>query len=136
MENTLAIIKPDGVRRKLVGTIISRLEEKFLIRELRLKRLSRLEAEGFYVEHKEKPFFKDLIDYMTSGPVVLLVLASEGAIFKYRELMGATNPEKAAAGTLRREFALNLRENTVPRIRFPGGGPKGSEVLFWVMVNL
>ncbi len=112
MERTLAIIKPDAVGRRLVGTIVGRIEQAgFQIRALRLAHLSKREAEGFYAVHREKPFFGGLTDFMSSGPVVLMVLEAPGAISKWRDLMGATDPAKAAAGTLRREFGTSIGSN-------------------------
>jgi len=113
MEKTLAIIKPDAVERNLIGKILGRTEaEGFKIVAIKMKALSQAEAEGFYHVHKERPFFKDLTGYMSSGPVVLLVLARQNAIAEWRKLMGATNPAEAAPGTLRKEFALNIEKNS------------------------
>ena len=114
IERTLSIIKPDGLEKGVIGKIISRFEEKGLKPvAIRLQQLSQKEAEGFYAVHKERPFFKDLCKFMTSGPVVVQVLEGEGAIAKNREIMGATNPEKADAGTIRKEFATNIERNAV-----------------------
>ncbi len=113
MEQTLSIIKPDGVRRKLIGKIIARLEEHFLIEEIKLISLTKEKAEGFYFEHREKPFFRDLVNYMMSKKVVLMVLSGEDAISQYRELLGSTDPLLAKKATLRREFGLSIRENTL-----------------------
>ncbi len=114
MEKTFSIIKPDGVKRNLVGKIITKFEEKGLRPvAMRRKLLSRTEAEGFYAVHKERPFFQELVEMMTSGPVVLMVLEGENAIAKNREIMGATNPKQAAPGTIRADFALSIGENTV-----------------------
>ena len=114
IERTLSIIKPDGVRRNLVGKIIARFEEAGL-RPVAIRRhfMSRREAEGFYAVHRERGFFGELTEYMSSGPVVLMVLEGESAIAKNREVMGATNPANAAAGTIRKLFALSIGENTV-----------------------
>jgi nucleoside-diphosphate kinase len=112
MERTFAIIKPDAVARHLAGDILKRIEENGLrVVGLRLTQLSRSEAESFYSVHKERPFYKSLCDYMTSGPVIVLVLACEGAIKRWRDLMGATDPAKAAAGTIRKDFGQNVELN-------------------------
>ncbi len=114
IERTLSIIKPDGVKRNLIGQILSRFEAAGLtIVAGRLQQLSRAEAEGFYAVHKARPFFKDLVDFMISGPVFISVLEGEGAIAKNRDLMGATNPKEAAAGTIRADFAESIDANTV-----------------------
>ena len=114
MEQTFAIIKPDAVARNLVGKILERVETQgFRIVAMKRVLLNKFTAEGFYHIHKERPFFKDLTEYMCTGPVVLLVLEKEGAIKAWRELMGATNPEDAAEGTIRKEFAVNLEKNSV-----------------------
>jgi len=112
MEKTLAIIKPDAVSRGLTGDILKRIEASGLsIRALRKLHLSRAQAEMFYAVHKARPFYGDLCKYMTSGPVVVAVLGADGAIAKWRELMGATDPAKAAPGTIRREFGQNIEAN-------------------------
>ncbi|HUY28021.1 MAG TPA: nucleoside-diphosphate kinase [Candidatus Binataceae bacterium] len=112
MEKTLAIIKPDAVARGLSGDILKRIEASGLsIRALRKLHLSRAQAEQFYAVHKARPFYADLCKYMTSGPVVVAVLGADGAIAKWRELMGATDPAKAAPGTIRREFGQNIEAN-------------------------
>ncbi len=112
MERTLAIVKPDAVGRRLVGRIVSRIEDAgFTIRALRLAHLSKAEAEGFYAVHRGKPFFDGLTDFMSSGPVVLMVLESSAAIKEWRDLMGATDPAKAGEGTLRREFGISIGSN-------------------------
>jgi nucleoside-diphosphate kinase len=111
-ERTLAIIKPDAVERRLVGRIIQRIEDAgFVIRAMRRVALSRREAEGFYAVHRERPFFASLTAFMSSGPSVVLVLEAPGAIAKWRALMGATDPAKADAGTLRKEFAQSIEKN-------------------------
>ena len=113
-ERTLAIVKPDGVKNRVAGQVISRIEkEGFRIVAMRLHHLSRAEAEGFYAVHRERPFFKDLVAFMTSGPVVLMCLEREGAIAHWRETMGATDPAKAAEGTIRKQLATNIEQNTV-----------------------
>lgn len=114
VEQTLSIIKPDGTARNLVGKIVSRFEENGLrVVAMKRKWLSQREAEGFYAVHSARPFFGELVQMMTSGPVVVMVLEGENAVSKNRELMGATDPSKAAAGTLRRDFAKSIGENTV-----------------------
>ncbi len=114
MERTLAIIKPDGVGQGLIGAIISRIEQDGLkIVGMRMQHLTAREAEGFYYVHRDKPFFNDLVAYMTSGPVVLMVLSGQEAIQRWRDLMGATDPQKAAPGTIRREMGTNIERNVV-----------------------
>ena len=114
MERTLAIIKPDGVAQRCVGRVLSRVEQEgFRIAALRLVRLTRKEAEGFYAVHRERPFFASLTEFMSSGPAVVMVLEREGAIRHWREAMGATDPAKAAAGTIRKEMAANVEKNVV-----------------------
>jgi len=113
-ERTLSIIKPDGVEKGIIGRVISRFETHGLKPiAAKMKRLSRAEAEGFYAVHKARPFFNDLVAFMTSGPVVLMVLEGEGAVAKNREVMGATDPKKAAEGTIRKDFATDIEKNTV-----------------------
>lgn len=113
-ERTLSIIKPDGLEKGIIGKIVDRFETHGLKPvAMRMQQLSQKDAEGFYAVHKERPFFKDLVAFMTSGPVLLMVLEGENAILKNRELMGATNPEKANPGTLRKDFATNVEKNTV-----------------------
>jgi nucleoside-diphosphate kinase len=112
MERTFAIVKPDAVRRGLTGDIIKRIEASGLtIVALRKIHLSRADAEKFYDVHKARPFFSGLCDYMTSGPVIILVLQGEGAIGKWRQLMGATDPKKADAGTIRKDFGIDVEQN-------------------------
>jgi nucleoside-diphosphate kinase len=112
MERTFAIIKPDAVERRLVGKILARIEDTgFTIRGMRLQHLSKKEAEGFYAVHRERPFFGGLTDFMSSGPCVLLALEAPDAIKKWRSLMGATDPGKADAGTLRKEFGSSIERN-------------------------
>ena len=114
VEQTLSIIKPDGVQKNLIGEIYSRFEKAGLeIVAARMMHLSDEQAQGFYAVHKERPFFNDLVSYMTSGPVVVQVLQGEGAIAKNREIMGATNPAEADAGTIRADFAESIEENVV-----------------------
>ncbi|MCB1109409.1 MAG: nucleoside-diphosphate kinase [Chlamydiia bacterium] len=113
-ERTLSIIKPDAVGKNHIGEILSRFEKGGLqIIAAKMKHLSREEAEGFYAVHKERPFFKDLVDFMISGPVLISVLEGEGAIGKNRDLMGATNPKEAAPGTIRADFADSIDANAV-----------------------
>ena len=112
MERTFAIIKPDAVERRLVGRILSRVEEAgFTIRAMRLQHLTKKDAEGFYAVHRERPFFGALTDFMSSGPCVVMALEAPDAITKWRALMGATDPAKADAGTLRREFGTSIERN-------------------------
>ncbi len=114
IERTLSIIKPDGLEKGLIGKVIARFEEKGLKPvAIRLARLSRAEAEGFYAVHRARPFFASLVEFMTSGPVALMVLEGENAIARNREIMGATNPANAAPGTIRKDFATNVQRNTV-----------------------
>src|SRR6266480_3722775 len=112
MERTLAIIKPDAVARRLAGRIIQRIEDSgFQIRAMRRVHLSKPEAEGFYAVHRQRPFFDSLTAFMSSGPAIVMVLEAADAIKKWRTLMGATDPAKADAGTLRREFAQSIERN-------------------------
>lgn len=112
LERTLAIVKPDGVAAGNVGKVVSRIEEEgFRIVAMRMALLSRAEAEGFYHVHRERPFFPSLVAFMTSGPVVLMCLERDGAIAKWRDVMGATDPAKAAEGTLRKLVGTNIERN-------------------------
>ncbi len=114
IEKTLAIIKPDAVEKRHVGQILAAIEEAGLaVRAMRMLHLTRQEAEGFYHVHRERPFFGELTEFMSRGPVVVLCLEGEGAIARWRELMGATNPAEAAEGTLRKRFGANIGENAV-----------------------
>jgi len=114
IERTLSIIKPDGVAKNLIGEIYARFEKAGLrIVAARMLHLTRAQAEGFYAVHRERPFFNDLVEFMTSGPVMVQVLEGENAIAKNRELMGATNPAEAAPGTIRADFAQTVDENIV-----------------------
>ena len=114
VERTLSIVKPDGVRKNVIGEVYRRFESAGLrIVAARMKRLSQAEAEGFYAVHRERPFFKDLVDFMISGPVMIQVLEGENAIAKNRDLMGATDPKKAAPGTIRADFAQSIDANAV-----------------------
>jgi len=113
-ERTLSIIKPDAVAKDVIGKIYSRFETNGLrIVAAQMRWLSRSEAEGFYAVHRERPFFRDLVDFMTSGPMMIQVLEGENAIAKNRDLMGATDPKKAAAGTIRADFAASIDANAV-----------------------
>ncbi len=112
MERTFAIIKPDAVAGRLTGRILSRIEDNgFIVRAMRLHHLTKKEAEGFYAVHRERPFFGGLTDFMSSGPCVLLALEAPDAIREWRAVMGATDPGKADAGTLRKEFGSSIERN-------------------------
>lgn len=114
MERTFAIIKPDAVAAGQTGQILALIQENgFTVRGMKMKRLSTVEAEAFYGVHKERPFFPSLVKFMTEGPVVVLCLEREGAIAKWREVMGATNPANAAEGTIRKRFASSIERNCV-----------------------
>ena len=114
LERTFSIIKPNSVEKNNIGAIISRFESKGLrIAAAKFTRLSREKAEGFYIEHKERPFFQSLVHFMTSGPVLLMCLEGENAVMANREIMGATDPAKAAAGTIRKDFADSIEANSV-----------------------
>jgi nucleoside-diphosphate kinase len=114
VEQTLSIIKPDGVQKNLIGEIYSRFEKAGLeIVAARMMHLTTEQAQGFYAVHKERPFFKDLVSYMTSGPVIVQVLRGDDAIARNRDIMGATNPANADAGTIRADFAESIEENIV-----------------------
>ena len=114
LERTLSIIKPDGVKRNLIGQIFSRFEANGLrIVATKMLHLSLREAEGFYAVHRARPFYSELTEFMSSGPVVVSVLEGDNAINRHRDVMGATNPAQAAEGTIRKDFALSIGENTV-----------------------
>ncbi len=114
VERTLSIIKPDAVAKNVIGEIYSRFEKADLrIVAAKMVHLSKADAEGFYAEHKERPFFNDLVSFMTSGPVMIQVLEGDNAVVKHRDLMGATNPAEADAGTIRADFAKSIDENAV-----------------------
>ena len=114
LERTLSIIKPDAVKKNVIGRILARFEDAGLrVIAARMMHLSRAEAEGFYAVHRERPFFRDLVDFMTSGPVLVQVLEGPEAIARNRELMGATDPKKAAKGTIRADFADSIDANAV-----------------------
>jgi nucleoside-diphosphate kinase len=112
MERTLSIIKPDGVKKGIIGEVIKRFEHHgFAIKAMKMLHISKREAEGFYAVHRERPFFASLTEFMSSGPIVVMVLEREDAIRKNREIMGATDPANADEGTIRREFADNVEQN-------------------------
>lgn len=114
LERTLSIVKPDGVQKNLIGEVYRRFEQAGLkIIAARMMQLSQAQAEGFYAVHRERPFFKDLVRYMSSGPVIVQVLEGENAVAKNRELMGATDPKKADKGTIRADLASSIEENVV-----------------------
>jgi nucleoside-diphosphate kinase len=114
MERTLSIIKPDGVAKGVIGEVIKRFEKAGLkIAAMKMIQMSKKEAEGFYAVHRGKPFYNSLTDFMSSGPCVAMILEGPQAIAKNRELMGATNPQNAAPGTIRKDFATNVEQNTV-----------------------
>ena len=130
VQRTFSIIKPDATRRNLTGQIIARIEGSGL-RVVASKRvwMTRGQAEGFYAVHRERPFFNDLCDFMTSGPVVVQVLEGEDAINKNRDIMGATNPDEAAEGTIRRDFAENIEANSVHGSDAPETAAQ--EIAYW-----
>ena len=114
LERTLSIVKPDGIRANLIGEVYRRFEKAGLsIVAARMLHLSQREAEGFYAVHRERPFFKDLVRYMISGPIIVQVLEGENAIARNRDIMGATDPKKAAPGTIRADFAASIEQNVV-----------------------
>jgi nucleoside-diphosphate kinase len=114
VERTLSIVKPDGVRKNVIGEVYRRFEQAGLkIVAARMMKLSQAQAEGFYAVHRERPFFKDLVSYMTSGPVIVQVLEGDNAVAKHREIMGATDPKKAAPGTIRADLAESIEQNVV-----------------------
>ncbi len=114
LERTLSIVKPDGVQKNLIGEVYRRFEQAGLkIVAARMRHLTASEAEGFYAVHRERPFYKDLCRYMTSGPVVVQVLEGENAVARHRDIMGATDPKKAAKGTIRADLAASIEENVV-----------------------
>ena len=125
VERTLSIIKPDAVGKNVIGNIYSRFEGAGLkVVGAKMLHLSREKAEGFYAEHRERPFFPDLVSFMTSGPVVVSVLEGENAVAHHRELMGATNPAEAAPGTIRADFAQTIDENAVHGSDSPGSAAR------------
>jgi len=114
LERTLSIIKPDGVAKNLIGEVYARFEKTGLrVVAAKMQQLSRAEAEAFYAVHRERPFFKPLVEFMLSGPVMIQVLEGDGAVLKHRQVMGATDPQKADPGTIRRDFATSVDENMV-----------------------
>ena len=130
-EQTLSIIKPDGVEQNVIGQIIARFEEEGLRPvALRMVHLSQQEAEGFYAVHKERPFFDSLVEFMTRGPVIVMALEGENAIAKNREIMGATNPDEADEGTLRKLYASGIEENTVHGSDSPENAAKEIKYFF------
>ena len=130
LERTLSIIKPDAVKKNAIGQILARFESAGLkVVAARMKHLSRAEAEGFYAVHRERPFFKDLVDFMISGPVLVQVLEGENAIARNRELMGATDPKKAAKGTIRADFAESIDANAVHGSDAPETAAE--EITYW-----
>lgn len=114
MQQTLAIVKPDGVARNLIGEVIGRIEKNGLkIRAMKLIEMTKAQAQGFYAVHKERPFFNDLTDFMSSGPALVMILEGDNAISRWRDMMGATNYKEAAEGTIRRDFATDIEKNVV-----------------------
>ncbi len=114
MERTLSIVKPDGVKKNIIGEVISRFEKKGLrIAALKKIKLSKEAAENFYIVHKDKPFYNSLADFMSEGPIVVMVIEGENAISRVRDIMGATNPKNAAPGTIRADFASDIEHNIV-----------------------
>jgi len=114
MQRTLSIIKPDGVTRGLIGEVVKRIESnRFKIVAMKMIFMTKIQAEGFYEVHRKRPFFDDLTNFMSSGPAVVMVLEGDGVIAKWRDMMGATNYEEAAEGTIRREFATDIEKNVV-----------------------
>ena len=114
LERTLSIVKPDGVQKNLIGAVYRRFEQAGLrVIAARMLQLTQSQAEGFYAVHRERPFYRDLVRYMTSGPVMVQVLEGENAVARNREIMGATDPKKAAPGTIRADFAASIEENVV-----------------------
>jgi len=114
MEQTLAIIKPDGVSRGLIGEVLIRIERsKLTIKAMKLIKMSKTQVQGFYAVHRERPFFQSLTDFMCSGPVVVMILEGENAIKRWRDMMGATNYKDAAEDTIRRDFATDIEKNVV-----------------------
>ncbi|MBP1604582.1 MAG: nucleoside diphosphate kinase [Acidobacteria bacterium] len=114
VERTLSIVKPDGVRKNVIGEVYRRFEQAGLkIVAARMMKLSQAQAEGFYAVHRERPFFRDLVSYMTSGPVIVQALEGDDAVARHREIMGATDPKKAAPGTIRADLAESIEQNVV-----------------------
>lgn len=131
MERTLSIIKPNAVEKNVIGKIITMMEEEGLkVVAAHMKTLSKSEAEGFYAEHRERPFFSSLVGFMTSGPVLLMTLEGEGAVEKYRALMGATDPSKAAPGTIRALYADSIEANAVHGSDSPESAARETKYFF------
>ncbi|MEM6429034.1 MAG: nucleoside-diphosphate kinase [Deinococcota bacterium] len=131
MERTFAMVKPDGVKRNLVGEVVSRIEAKgFSIVGMKLLQISRERAERHYGEHKDKPFFEGLVSFITSGPVVAMVLEGESAISEWRKMMGATNPKDAAPGTIRGDFATIIDENVAHGSDAPATAEREINIFF------
>lgn len=131
IERTFSIVKPDAIKRNLIGEIYSRIEKSGLnIVAAKMLHLTEEQAGGFYAEHKGKPFFNDLVAFMTSGPIMVQVIEGEDAIASYRELMGKTNPEEAAMGTIRHDFALSMRHNSVHGSDSPESAAREIEYFF------
>jgi nucleoside-diphosphate kinase len=131
IERTLVLVKPDGVRRGLIGEVISRFERKgFRIVALKMIRMSREKAMDFYSVHKDKPFFKDLVEFMTSGPIVAMILEGDSAVSVVREIIGTTDGRKASPGTIRGDFALSIQENVVHASDSPESFERESKVIF------
>jgi len=131
IERTLVLVKPDGVRRGLIGEVISRFERKgFRIVALKMTRMSREKAMVFYSVHKDKPFFKDLVEFMTSGPIVAMILEGDSAVSVVREIIGTTDGRKASPGTIRGDFALSIQENVVHASDSPESFERESKVIF------
>jgi nucleoside-diphosphate kinase len=131
VERTLAILKPDCVRKELVGEVLRRIQDAdFQIRAMKMLTMSKVEAEGFYAVHEDKPFFDDLTDFMSSGPCVPVVLEKENAIEDFRDLIGATDPDEAADGTIRSDFADGIEQNIVHGSDSPANGKKEAAYFF------
>jgi len=131
MERTLGIIKPNSVQKNHIGKILTIGEEAGLkVVAMKMKHLSKEEAGGFYAEHKERPFYQSLVTFMTSGPVVLLIWEGQGAVEKWRQVMGATDPAKAAPGTIRKLFADSIEANSVHGSDSPGSAKRETEYFF------
>lgn len=131
VERTLAILKPDCVRKELIGEVLRRIQDSgFQIRAMKMITMSKAEAEGFYTVHEDKPFFDDLTDFMSGGPCVPLVLEKENAVAEFRDLIGATNPEEAAEGTIRSDFADSIEQNIIHGSDSPANGRKEAAYFF------
>ena len=131
MEKTLSIVKPDGVEKSLIGEVIRRFEKNGLrVVALKMVQLSKTQAEGFYVVHRDRPFFPSLTEFMSSGPCVVMILEGESAISKVREIMGATDPNNAPEGTIRKDFASNIERNIVHGSDSPESSKRELELFF------